>query len=155
MEFIDHKIRSPLEAIKNYSSGNIPVVSATYLNNGISDWKDIPKDKIVSHLMSVSQTHNTVPCQAFWHPYQFSAISTVYLLKPIPEFINSSEAMLYLCQEISDRNSWRYDYARTVNLEELEVYLPVKSDGTVDFEKIIEGVQKQVIGMIPLTSGGG
>ena len=113
-------------------------------NNGISEWKDIPSDKILSHLISVSKTHNTKPSQAFWHPYDFSAINTVHLLKPKSILPKENEIMIYLCQEIFDRNSWRYDYARTVKLEELQVYLPVSNNGEIDFEKIKDIVSNQV-----------
>ena len=141
--FVESEISSTIKNIKGYGNGQIPVVSATADNNGISEWKDISEEETVENLISISKTHNTKPCRAYWHPYKFAAINTVILLKPIPEFANCEEALLYLCQEIADRNAWRYDYARTVKLDELEVYLPVQEDGSVDFERIVEEASKQ------------
>ena len=144
MDFIKREQKPTLKALKNYPDGRVPVVSATADENGIAEWKEIPSKDILSHLMSISKIHNTKPCQAFWHPYDFAAINTVFLLEPIVEFTASPEAMLYLCQQITDQNAWRYDYARTVLLSELEVYLPVKSDGSVDFDKIVEEYDNQL-----------
>lgn len=138
MDFVVRKVKPPAGSLKQYPDGNVPVVSATAEQNGISEWKSITdNDKTLSHLISISKTHNTLPCQAFWHPYRFSAIATVHLIQIIPEFTESDEVMLYLCQSITDTNAWRYDYARTVKLHELEVFLPTRADGTIDKESII------------------
>ena len=136
-DFIGRIVSPPLKASKGYPSGNIPVVSATAKNNGISAWKDIPHEKRLQNLITISKTHNTQPCEAFWHPYEFSAIATVHIIKLIPEFMESEFAILFICQSITDNNAWRYDYARDVKLDELEVYLPVKN-GMPDIDAIIE-----------------
>ena len=143
-DFIKEQISPTLKSIKEYSDGNVPVVSATVYDNGISDWKNIPSEFLLKNLVSISKTHNTLPCQAFWHPYEFAAIHTVILFEPIEEFTKSRELILYLCQQITEQNAWRYDYARTVLLEEVEVYLPVKQDGSVDYDAIITEATRQI-----------
>ena len=141
-KFYQREIATPMSSLKNYADGDTPVVSATAYNNGIAAWKQIPENEIVSNLMSISKTHEgEKACQAFWHPYRFSAINTVYLLEVVPEFSRDNDLMLYLCQQISDSNLWRFDYARTVKLDEVEVYLPVKSDGSFDFQAMRDAVQ--------------
>ena len=141
-DFIANEVVPPLDGIKNYPDGNIPVVSATAYNNGIAKWKKIPKEKILSNLMSISKTHEgEKACQAFWHPYQFSAIGTVHLVEVVSDFSRDIDYMLYLSQQISDSNWWRFDYARGSKLAEIEVYLPVSSDGSVDFVEIKKSVQ--------------
>ena len=149
LELVDEEISPPLQSIKEYAEGNVPLVSATASNNGISEWKDIPSDKIYSHLISISKTHNTMPCQAFWHPYSFSAIGTVYLLKLLPKFTASEAVMLYICQEITERNAWRYDYARPVKLDEIELFLPADNFGHISVEAIEERATRQLKGIIP------
>lgn len=144
MDFVSETVPPPLRNVKDWENGDIPVVSATATNNGVSEWKKVPECRILSRLMSISHTHNTKPCQAFWHPYRFSAIGTVHLIRTVAEFANSTEAMLYLCQTVTEANSWRYDYARTVKLSELEVHLPIQPDGSVDFEEIISITKRQI-----------
>ena len=145
--FIEKIITPPLKALKDYPEGNIPVASATAENNGISGWKDIPSEKRLQNLITISKTHNTKPCQAFWHPYEFSAIATVYIIKLKPEFMKNQFAILFLCQSITDNNAWRYDYARDVKLHELEVYLPTKN-GIVDMDTIIEVAKQHTKGVL-------
>lgn len=135
MDLVDEVVEPTVKALKELPKGNIPVVSATASNNGIAAFKNVPDTGLVRDLISISHTHNTQPCQAFWHPYDFAAIGTVFLIKPKPEFRNS-EAAIYLCEAITSTNHWRYDYARNVVLDELVVFLPVDSNGKIDFEKI-------------------
>ena len=146
-DFIEKIIASPLKSLKGYPSGNIPVVSATAYNNGISGWKDIPPEKRLQNLITISKTHNTKPCEAFWHPYEFSAIATVHIIEIKPEFMKSQHAILFLCQSITDNNAWRYDYARDVKLHELEVYLPTKN-GMVDMDAVIEAGKQHAKGIL-------
>lgn len=149
MNFMKDTVKPPLKkALKHYQEGRIPAVTATADSNGVDRYLDVPQSEIVSHLMSISKTHNTKPGYAFWHPYDFTAINTVHLVRPQAEFASSTEIMLYLCQEISDRNSWRYDYARTVKLSELEVYLPVKDDESIDLELMTKEGKKQLQGIL-------
>ena len=70
--------------------------------------------------------------------------SSVHLVKLNPDFDLDERVMMYLCQEITDRNSWRYSYARTVRLDELEVFMPVLDNGKIDFEAIKEIIENQV-----------
>ena len=45
------------------------------------------------------------------------------------------DAIVYLCQAITEENAWRYDYARQVRLDELEVHLPIIPGGWgLDFD---------------------
>ena len=88
----------------------------------------------------MSRIHNTKPCEAFWHPYRFSALKgKVYVLRPNQEWLSHESAILYLCQAITEENSWRYDYARQVKLEELTVHLPIREDGGLDFDAMNKG----------------
>jgi len=136
-------IPPPLKKLKDYPEGTTPVVSATYYENGIAEWLDIPQDLRIRNCMTISKTHNTRPCEAFWHPYEFSAIPTVFIVQPIDIFAASKLAMIYLCQAVTASNAWRYDYARRVRLYELEVYLPTRN-GDPDIAMIEEIVERQI-----------
>ncbi len=146
-DFIEKIITPPLKSIKDYPPGNIPVVSATTYDNGIKDWRDVPQESRLRNLITISKTHNTKPCEAFWHPYEFSAISTVHIVKFKPEFMKNPHAILFLCQSITENNAWRYDYARNVQLHELEVYLPVKNN-IVDMETVIKVGEEYTEGVL-------
>lgn len=147
-DFIKSVEKPPLKALKNYDVGNVPVVSATAKDNGINGWRNVPDEMVLKELISISKTHNTKPCQAFWHPYNFTAINTVHLVRPIEEFSSNLAVVLYLCQAITEANAWRYDYARPVKLDELIVFLPVTKDGAVDYKAIDTEARRQLKGVL-------
>lgn len=112
--------------IKEHAQGPVPLVSATANDNGIADWLDIPDEHCHDHCITVSLLHNTKPCQAFWHPYKFAALSgKVMVLKPNDTLLSAPDAIIYLCESITACNSWRYHYARSPRYDELHVELPI------------------------------
>ena len=135
--FIQREIKPTLKNLKDLPKGNVPVISATAEDNGIAAWKQVSKADQLQDCISISKVHNTKPCSAFWHPYRFGAISTVLLVEPKDEFLEDENAILYLCQSITDMNAWRYDYGRNVLLDEIKVYLPSTRSGEVDMERLI------------------
>lgn len=135
-DFIASEQGATVVNLKDLPSGDIPVVSATEKNNGIADWKDVSTDRLIRNCITISKTHNTKPCQAFWHPYNFAAIGTVHIIKPIKMFAENEDAALYLCQSITESNAWKYRYERPVLMHELEVSLPITKQGDVDIERI-------------------
>ena len=142
--FVEKIHKSPLQNIKSLDTGSIPVVSATYYNNGIAGWFDVEDDKILQNCITISKTSDTHPCEAYWHPYKFSAIATAIVLEPTKDIIESEEAILYLCEAITRDNRYKYHYAKPVQLEELKVFLPAKPDGTPDLEAMAVAVKEQL-----------
>lgn len=143
--FIGKEITAPLKTMKEHPSGPVPVVSASALNNGISEWLDIPESKCIENCITISLLHNTRPCEAFWHPYRFSAlVGKVVVFRPVDELLKYPNAILYLCEAITTDNAWRYHYARATRLHELEVSVPVKDDGEPDIVAMSEIVEKQL-----------
>lgn len=142
--FVEKIHKSPLKNIKSLDTGSIPVVSATYYNNGIVGWFDVEDDKILQNCISISKTSDTHPCEAYWHPYKFSAIATAIVLEPTKNIIESEEAILYLCEAITRDNQHKYHYAKPVRLEELQVFLPAKPDGNPDIEAMVVAVKEQL-----------
>ena len=143
-ELIDGVVGAKLKTIKEYPQGSVPVVSATADDNGIAAWLDVPDDLCHDHCITVSLLHYTKPCQAFWHPYQFGALKgKAMVLRPTAEFLERPDAILYLCEAITSNNAWRYHYARSVNLDELEIDLPARQ-GTFDLDAMAAAVQSQM-----------
>ena len=144
-ELIAQVKAGPITALKGYPRGSIPVVSATAENNGIADWLDVPDDQCFENCITVSTTHNTKPCEAFFHPYRFSAVATgALVLEPRPEVLAEPLAVYYLCEAITLGNAWRYNYARSVRYDELQVELPVRPDGRPDIAAMGEAVGEQL-----------
>ena len=137
-DFIASEEDPTVANLKDLLPGNTPVVSATAEGNGISDWKEIADSDLLRECITISRVHNTKPCQAFWHPYNFAAINTVHIIKPIAKFVRSDEAAIYLCQAITESNAWKYRYERPVRMHELEVYLPATKQHTVDISRMIK-----------------
>ena len=145
VDLIEREITAPINTFKEFPKGNVPVVSATAANNGVGDWLDVPNDKCLENCITVSLLHNTKPCEAFWHPYSFSAlVGKVIVLKPTTAFVENPDAILYLCEAITVHNAWRHHYARAVKLNQLEVDLPVTPDGKPDIEIMSSIVQRQL-----------
>ena len=126
-------IAGPVRALKDHKTGRIPVVTSACKNNGIAKWLDIPEDMHLSHCITISTTHNTHPCEAYWHPYKFSAVENLTLvLKPISKLLDYPLAIFYLCEAVTAGNAWRYSYARPVKLDEIKVEVPVTPKGEPD-----------------------
>ena len=144
-QFVAKREPSPVQVLKEYPAGNVPVVSSTHKNNGIGHWLDVPIEICYDHCFTVSIFNNTKPCEAFWHPYRFSAlVGKVFVLRPIPELLEDTDAILYLCESITANNAWKYNYARTVKLHELEVVAPVTTDGRPDIKAMGDIVRRQL-----------
>ena len=136
---------SPLKTLKEFPRGAVPVVTATAEDNGVGGWLDIPDAQCFDHCITISIIHNTKPCEAFWHPYRFSALNgKAFILRPIDELLEQSLAILYLCEAITKQNAWRFHYARSVTLSEIEVDMPVTLSGGPDFTTMAEIVGRQL-----------
>lgn len=121
--------------IKDFKTGNVPLVSACAIDNGIGAYLQIPPDLCTSHCITINSTHNTKPCEAFWHPYTFAAkLGTGFVLKPTEEMINNPDSIYYLCEAITQKNAWRYNWHNTPQLEDLYVDLPATPEGNPDVE---------------------
>ena len=143
--FIDREVTAPLKTIKEYPKGRIPVVSATSLDNGVADWLDIPTALCLENCITISIIHNTKPCEAFWHPYRFSAlIGKALVLRPTQELLANPDAILYICEAITAKNAWRYHYARSVKLHELKVDAPFTREGKPAIPVMAEIVRGQL-----------
>ena len=144
--FIEGEVAAPLQTLKQYSKGNVPVVSAAATDNGVADRLDIPHGLCLENCITISLLHNTKPCEAFWHPYRFSALSgKALVLRPTAEMLAEPLAILYLCEAITAYNAWRYNYAHSPSLYELEVEVPVTLDGRPNIRAMAGIVRRQLL----------
>ena len=105
----------------------------------------MPDDLCFENCITISTRHNTRPCEAFWHPYAFSAVSGHALVfRPIDALLAHPPAILYLCEAITAHNAWRYNYARTPKLDELNVSLPATKDCLPDIDAMAAIVRRQL-----------
>lgn len=143
-DLIEKVESAPLHTIKEYPRGRVPVIASTAQQNGIAHWLDIPNELCFENCITISTRHNTRPCEAFFHPYRFSAISGhALVLRPLQSLLDEPMAVYYLCEAITRLNAWRYNYARSVKLDDLKVELPVR-DGRPDFKLMAEIVRGQL-----------
>ena len=136
------KCNAPLKNLKDYPDGCIPVVSATSKNNGIAGWYDVPDNLLLENCITIAKVHNTKPCEAFWHPYRFSAINTVLIFKPKHSLLEYDDSIWYLCEAITAGNAWRHNYERPVVLEKIEVELPVDTNDEPDIAAMANAMKQ-------------
>jgi len=136
--------RGKCSALKNLTSGEIPVVTTSEKLNGIGGYYKVEEALLISHAITIS-ANGSGGC-AFWHPYVFTATNDVLVCSWKPEYHDTDDIFaLYVCQEIN-ANAWRYDYYRKCSLGRLladvRVTLPMVGN-EVDFDWI----QKKMISL--------
>ena len=122
---------------KTLPPGDFPLVSTSEYNNGISEFVDKARVEIVYTPGTITISSNGGSCCAFYHDYDFAANPDVFVLKLKSEF-NSESFGLFLCAAVNNEK-WRYNYYRKFGrdrLNRLQVKIPVKADGQVDFNRI-------------------
>lgn len=119
--------------INELETGVIPVVSHSHENNGISCYTTQLKRKIYNHkkCLSIAQIGSF---KSFVQLRDFYIATRVKVL----EFKNIEPniyIMVFLCS-ILNKENWRYSYGRnpTGKLPYLEIKLPAKPDGSIDWD---------------------
>lgn len=144
-DFVEFEAKVGIRAAKDYAEGSIPVVGSSGGMNGVIAWCDIPDSCCIDNCITISTRHNTKPCEAFWHPYKFAPIANnAIVFRPIDDLLEDTMAIIYFCEAINMKNSWRYNYAHTPNLRDLEVDLPVNKDGRPDFGKMARMIHRVI-----------
>ena len=146
-DFVSFESKVGIKRVKDYGSGNIPVVGSSAEANGVIDWCNVPKNLCTKRCITISARHNTKPCEAFWHPYKFAPIANnPIVFRPINDLLEDEMAIIYFCEAINIKNSWRYNYANTPSLCDLEVDIPIKKNGKPDFKAMAEIVRRTIKG---------
>ena len=111
--------------------GNIPIVSTSEFNNGVTAWK-AAKRLYAPNAITVATDGST--CSSFVQEYPFYAFYKVALLRPLSDIPVDA---LYYVAYLLKRERWRYVYARKFGKGRLlatTLYCPINSKGEPDFE---------------------
>lgn len=121
--------------------GNIPYVSASEKNNGISGFiKEEDTDKNFANCLTIASTGSVG--STFYHPYFFVASNNVTVLKN-SEF--SKYVYLFLVIQISKFKD-KFSYGYTINLQRLKkqkIILPVNENRGPDYEWMENYMRRQ------------
>lgn len=127
-------IRGDCKNIKTALRGNIPVVSASGVNNGISNYIQDGNGTIYYNCLTISNNGTTGVC--FYHPYEFVASSDVSILIPKSDY--TTEFMLFLLALIeSQTQNFSYGYKiKKTGFEKIRILLPINKDFQIDHTNI-------------------
>ena len=128
--------RGKCPPLKTLENGDIPVVTSSERSNGVAGYYDVPNELIYSNCITISANGSDGAGKAFWHPYQFSAVSDAIVCKWKAETEPTIALLLYICNEITE-NAWRFDYFRKATsgriLADVRISLPMTEDKS-DFD---------------------
>lgn len=127
--------------------GNIPLVSSTDKNNGISEFTNL-EPSFNGNCLTIGK----VSCSTYYQPIPFCATSDCTVLIPKKDFNLDVYSGLFIASVIN-KESPKWNYGRQIRLndcQELKIYLPANEEGkpdltfmrnymrTLRFSKIIE-----------------
>ena len=108
--------------------GEIPYVSATDSNNGVSNYVECENEKIFDGGVITLAMNGSIG-EAFYQNTRFRPSSDVCVLTP-KDFIMDEAVGLFFCT-ILRKEKFRYNYGRKWNLKQVNdtvIYLPVNHD---------------------------
>jgi hypothetical protein len=127
---------------KNYlesEDGNIPYISSTQFNNGISSF--VQADTI-ENKNTITVARNGSVGSAFYHSYNYCASpDDVRIL--MPKFEMDKYIAIFLCTLI-EKEKYRYTYGRkfgTERMRETEIKLPFQKNGSPDWQFISDYIK--------------
>ena len=121
--------------------GSIPLATAGFKNQGISEYIDCIKQEIHEPSITIDMF-----CNCFLREYNFACDDNVYVYQPQHKI--SKEAMLFIVAIInnySQRFSNKYNYDNQFREQKFlkeKIKLPVNQDGTPDYEWMEEYIKK-------------
>jgi len=113
------------------TEGEVPFVSSTDSNNGISAYVG---QKAIHEGNTLTVNYDGSVAEAFYQPSPFWALDAVNVL--YPKFEMNQYSGLFIAGVIR-REKYRFNYGRKWHLERMaasRIKLPVKSDGTLDLD---------------------
>lgn len=136
------------------TKGNVPVVTNSSLNNGVSGYVDLePTEK--GNMITYSDT--TTSDGIFYQPQDFIGYSHIQGLYPLQDSDKwNKHALLYFVVLFRKASFGLFDYANKFNRQiakQMTIKLPVNQNDTIAFEfmeNFISAVQKEVIKSVVL-----
>lgn len=134
--------------VLNSSKGDLPFVSASDTNNGITTY--ISSDVFeVGEKITIAR-NGSVGC-AFYQPQDFCASPDDIRVFELKDYKLNRYVALFLCTLI-EKEKYRYAYGRkfgTKRMKEQLIKLPVDSDGNPDWDWIEKYVKDTIIPILP------
>ena len=127
---------------KNYlqsEDGNIPYISSTQFNNGISSFVQA---ETIQNKNTITVARNGSVGSAFYHSYNYCASPDDVRIF-MPKFEMNKYIAIFLCTLI-EKEKYRYTYGRkfgTERMRETEIKLPVSKDGSPDWQFISDYIK--------------
>lgn len=126
------------DELEDLDEGNYPIVSTSEFMNGVTKWK---KPNQIYPFPSITVATDGSVCSSFVQEYPYYAFYKVAILTPQKKYSNMDvDAYYYIAYQLS-REKWRYVYARKFGknrINKTRIIVPVKKDGTPDFNKMGE-----------------
>jgi type I restriction enzyme M protein len=120
--------------------GNIPIVSTSEFDNGVTAWKTA-RTIYAPRTITVATDGST--CSSFVQEFPFYAFYKVAILRPkVP---NVPIDALYYFAYLLKQERWRYVYARKFGKTRISttvIYCPIKSNKSPDFEMMSKLTQQ-------------
>jgi len=136
---------------KNYlesEDGNIPYVSSTQFNNGVSSF--VQSDITQQGENTITVARNGSVGSAFYHSYNYCASpDDVRIFKP--KFEMNKYTALFLCTLI-EKEKYRFAYGRKFGTKRMQITtikLPVKKDNSIDLQWIENYVKNTLVPKLP------
>lgn len=120
--------------IEDLEEGNIPLISCSTEDMGITGFYKIPFEKTYTEKITVA--YDGKPLFASFHLYRFAAYDNVGIL--IPKQKTPHEVLIFITNTINQLQ-WKYSYGRKCyreKLKKLKIPLPIKDD-LIDCEYIL------------------
>ena len=127
---------------KEMKEGELPLISTSEKNNGISAMVDKACAKKVYPANRITISANGGSCYSSYHDYEFAANSDVYVCTLKEEF-NNKDFGLFICSAINSE-SWRFNYYRKFSrqqLENLKIKVPKNKKRQYDIKSIKKMVE--------------
>ena len=134
--------------ILNSIMGNVPFVSASATNNGITTFVDSDDCETGG---KITVARNGSVCSAFYQSQNFCASPDDIRIYELKEHHLNKYIALFLCTLI-EKEKYRYAYGRkfgTKRMKEQLIKLPVDKDGKPDWEWIEQYVKETIIPQLP------
>lgn len=113
--------------------GDLPLVSTSRLNNGISDFIADREDSVYSNILTVAYSGSVGA--TFYHPDRVFVGETVMALVPRHDFLNETRG-LFIAAQLRTTNA-EYSYARKMKVLQYKDHpltLPITSTGEPDWD---------------------
>ena len=136
---------------KNYLEsevGNVPYISSTQFNNGVSSF--VQSDITQQNENTITVARNGSVGSAFYHSYNYCASpDDVRIFKP--KFEMNKYIALFLCTLI-EKEKYRFAYGRKFGTKRMQIttiQLPVKKDNSIDWQWIENYVKNTLVPKLP------